>query len=403
MKLRLKPSKSPESLTNAGRRRLWAAGGSPVAAPIYLRTETGNVQRDYCLSEQNQVSLQEAPHEMLPAETRILSFSDQDRCLLVAPVASRRTVLRTIARSFGETTRYIRARRDDAVFATPASRLQPLKQSVVPGVAVLHALLKTRRPPEVPAIVGFALGEAHDALLVLWVLDETGGLDKLQVVPRIGQENIARTLRSFASGAKMAIKGANRELSDAQVLIFSSEDLRGAMSRVAAYPRTGDVYGVPSTTVQWAAQAAAGAACCALVAWAGWQGWQVKRLSEQLAANQAMVAHSLDAIHEMARTRFDAFTALASVDPTPALARATQLVAPGGHVDIQVDRERGMTLTTHVPLGDDPSHVALPPPLGAPCHENAPAITSTLSEIDLTYACPSLSNAALGALFRARR
>lgn len=403
MKLRIKPAKRPESSKVDSRRRLWAAGANPVTAPIFLRTETGNVQRDYCLSEQNQVSLREEVHEMLPAETRILSFSDQDRCILVAPVASRRTVQRTIARSFGETTRHIRARRDDAVFATPASRLQPLKQSVVPGVAVLHALLKTRRPPEVPAIVGFALGEPHDTLLVLWVLDEAGGLDKLQVVPRIGQDSIPRTLRSFASGAKMAIKGADRELSDAQVLIFTSEDLRSALARVAAYPRTGDVYGVPSTTVQWAAQAAAGAACCTLVAWAGWQAWQVKQLSQQLAANQAIVVHSLDAIHELAHTRFDAFTALASVDPTAALARATRLVAPGGHVDIQVDRERGMTLTTHVPLGDDPSQVSLPAPLGAPCHENAPAITSTLSEIDLTYACPTLSNAALGALFRARR
>lgn len=381
------------------RPRLWAREVSPTTGPLYLRTETGGVQRDYHLSEQNQVSLLEA----VPAAAPIVSFSDQDRCLLVPPTASRRTVLRTIARSFGETTRHIRARRDTAVFATPASRLQGLEQPVMPGVAVLHALLKTRRPTQLPAVVGFALGDPQDTLLIQFVLDEAGQLDRLQVVPRISQDSIARTLRSFASGAKIAIKGTDRELSDAQVMIFTGEELRGALARVPAYPRTGDVYGVSSTTVRCLAQAAAGAACCALIAWAGWQAWQVRRLSQQLAVSQARVAHSLDAIHTLARTRFDAFTALASIDPTPALARAARLVEPGGHVDIQIDRERGMTLTTHVPLGDDPRQVALPAPLAAPCHEAPPAITSTLSEIDLTYACPSLSDAALGALFRPRR
>ncbi|TAL56916.1 hypothetical protein [Pandoraea sp.] len=399
MKLPIKLHQRLDSGTAIGRRRRWTAEAKPAAGPIYLRTETGGVQRDYCLSEQDRVSLLEA----VPAAAPIVSFSDQDRCLLVPPTAFRRTVARTIARSFGETTRHIRARRDTAVFATPASRLQGLEQPVMPGVAVLHALLKTRRPTQLPAVVGFAVGDPQDTLLIQFVLDEAGQLDRLQVVPRISQDSIARTLRSFASGAKIAIKGADRELSDAQVMIFTSEELRGALARVPAYPRTGDVVGIPSTTVRWLAQAAAGAACCALIAWSGWQAWQVKRLSQQLAVSQAMVAHSLDAIRTLARTRFDAFTALASIDSTPALARAARLVVPGGHVDIQIDRERGMTLTTHVPLGDDPRQVRLPAPLGAPCHEAPPAITSTLSEIDLTYACPTVSDAALGAMFRARR
>ncbi len=115
MKLPIKLHQRLDSGTAIGRRRRWTAEAKPAAGPIYLRTETGGVQRDYCLSEQDRVSLLEA----VPAAAPIVSFSDQDRCLLVPPTAFRRTVARTIARSFGETTRHIRARRDTAVFATP--------------------------------------------------------------------------------------------------------------------------------------------------------------------------------------------------------------------------------------------------------------------------------------------
>lgn len=299
----------------------------------------------------------------------------------------------------------VRPKHDAVVFATPEKRLLTLTNSVIPGIAVLHELLKTRTPAELPAVVGFALGAGDEFLLVQFVLDERGQLDRIQCLPRIPQATLARALRSFASLNKVALKGHDRqELAPEQTLLFEAADLRAALARVRAYPRTGDWHGIPLPILQGLGQGAIVLACGAAMGWSGWQYWQSTQGGERLEAQQAALATAQRAIQDIAHQHFDAFTALASVDPIPAVARAQTLAVPGGHVDIDVDRQRGVTLTAHVPLGDDPVHLAMPIAPAAPCVRRDVNVTSTLNELQVTYGCaPHPADIALGGLFSARR
>lgn len=284
------------------------------------------------------------------------------------------------------------AKREGWFYATPVSRVKmaPVGARIYSGRQILRTMLREAKvSPQAPFVVGAAFSGDPTTAVVLFVCDDGGRLRDMQYVPVAG-EDLTATVRNFVQGARLAASGSFPE---DRILVFDSEQLVKRMPLFKAYPAEPELMGWPVSQWDRVALVASGAVFAGTALFGAWQWWAAASAAKSTAQLRQETSQAQLRIKLALNERLDGLLRTGSVPVDRAIDVAARVYRDGTRVELQTDRKQ--IAAKVVAKLDDPANGSeaisrlLSAPVPAGCGRRPLEINKTLSEVYLTYECPS--------------